>query len=818
MKSSFLIHKGIGKKITLLFLLCMAVILLLGCVLFNSALMSSVNNMENVYVKDSISKIENAYDQELKDIQLMALAWGPWRNLFSSGQTPDSEYQMREEFKSKDLNMMLITDTSGNVLYGKMMDLDTEQMTDVSPYILDWLSSMHMLDNKDPQKIFKGLINLNGSPMVIASGTAETSGADRKMAGNVFFGRYFNRWVLDRLATQLDYSLDMNWLDGEAFKNLQAPGDSYGYLTQIIPKDQDTILGAVAFPDINRQAALQITVALARDIHHIGLNASYLSVIVLAVLFGTMFLLLLFSINHAVLRRLAGLDADVGRVAQNRSFSERVRVGSGKDEITSLAERVNGMLDVMEDLHETARVQNDELEHTVRRRTLELLETNAELNREKERIKHIAYHDTLTGLPNGTYLNDYLNYQVSFSIRTGDPLAVFFLDLDGFKSINDTLGHAAGDQLLIQVANRLTGVLRKSDFTSRIGGDEFVVLVTSLSRKESAEVIAQKILDTLAQPFTVAGQECFISVSIGIAFCPKDGRSTQELLKNADMALYRAKSEGRNQVCNCTDELKNRIRENMILSNQLWRALERSEFELYYQPQITCHTGRIAGVEALIRWNNPERGLVMPGQFISLAEQTGAILPIGTWVLEQACRQCKAWQDKFEIPLRMGVNVSVKQLQTHDIVTKVQDVLLETGLNPASLELEITENVLLREVSVVLDVLNALKSLGVLISIDDFGTEYASLNYLKHMPVDRIKIAMPFVQGLDDSEKDQAITKSLIILAKNMGLSVIAEGVETESQLDFLTNRLCDETQGFYLYRPMPAAGIEKLLQEQSKE
>ncbi len=822
MKSVFLIRRGIGKKITLLFLLCMVVVLFLGCVLFNNVLMSSVNKMENVYVQDSISKIENAYNQELKDIQLMALAWGPWHNMFNPYQEPGSreadEYQMKMEFESKSLNMMLITDTSGNVLYGKTMDLNTEQMFDIPPEVLNWFSVMRMLNNKDPQKTFKGVINLGGVPMLVASGTVETYGADSKMVGNVFFGRYFNDSVLSRLSTQLNYNMDMQWLGGTAFSNLDATGDSYGYLTQIIPRDQDTILGIVAFPDINHYAALQITVFLARDIHQMGTNASFLSIIMLAVLFGAIFVLLLFSINRVVLHRLAGLDADVERVEQNRSFSERVRVGGSRDEITSLSARVNGMLDVMEDLHETVRTQNDALEKTVRQRTQELVEANAALSREKERIKHIAYHDTLTGLPNGTYLSDYLNYQVSSSLRNGDPMAVFFLDLDGFKIVNDTLGHAAGDQILIQVAKRLGCLLRRSDFISRIGGDEFVILINSVSQRESVEVIAQKILECILEPFCVMGQECFMSTSIGIAFCPQDGKSSQELLKNADMALYRAKSEGRNQVCYCTDELKNRIRENMLLSNQMWRALEKEEFELYYQPQIACETGRIAGLEALIRWNHPERGLVMPQQFISLAEQTGAIMPMGLWVLRQACIQCRKWQDEFGILLRMGVNVSIKQLQTPEIVSQVQAVLQETGLGPGSLELEITENILLREVSYALNILNSLKALGVLISIDDFGTEYASLNYLKHMPVDRIKIAMPFVQGLDESEKDQAITRSLIFLAKSMGLSVIAEGVETETQLDFLTNRMCDETQGFYLYRPMPAQEIEKLLRGQSQK
>ncbi|MEM5768378.1 MAG: GGDEF domain-containing phosphodiesterase, partial [Bacillota bacterium] len=338
--------------------------------------------------------------------------------------------------------------------------------------------------------------------------------------------------------------------------------------------------------------------------------------------------------------------------------------------------------------------------------------------------------------------------------------------------------------------------------------------VNNMENLNGIETIANKILKKLTEPFTVGGQECFISASIGVSIYPIDGNNAEELTKNADLAMYKSKDGGKGRFSFCSREMKEQIVENMVLSNQLWRALERHEFELYYQPQVNCYTSEIIGMEALIRWNHAERGLVMPGKFIHLAEQTGAINSIGEWVLKAAAKQCKRWQDTYLPDLRMAVNLSIKQLQNDDIVSQVKNVLEQTGLNPNTLELEVTESVFVKEVEFVINILNRLKALGVEIAIDDFGTEYASMNYLKHMPVNRIKIAMPFIKGLDVSEKDQAITKAIIVLAKNMGMSVIAEGVETSAQHNFLMRRLCDESQGFYFYHPMPAERIEEILKQ----
>lgn len=435
-----------------------------------------------------------------------------------------------------------------------------------------------------------------------------------------------------------------------------------------------------------------------------------------------------------------------------------------------------------------------------------------EIAASEDAIKHLAYYDHLTDLPNLRYFTEQLNHAINLANRTEKMFFIMFLDLDGFKMINDTMGHSTGDGLLKQVSQRLVNTLRKSDVVARVGGDEFVVMIENIKDENEIKIVAEKIIKCFRQPFVLNDREFFITTSIGIAVYPTDGNDADKLIKNADIAMYRAKQRGKNQYIFCTPGMKTRVDETMKLTGDLYRALERNEFELYYQPQVSCSTSEIVGLEALIRWNHPELGMISPGQFIPIAEQSGLIVSIGEWVMRTACRQNKAWQDAGCPPVRIGVNLSVQQMQDADIVNQVKDILRETGLDPHYLELEITESIAMSHKRYI-ETLNALKELGIKIAIDDFGTQYSSLNYLKQLSVDRIKIAMPFIQGISENLKDEAITKTIITLAKSMGIDVIAEGVETRIQLEFLAQEKCDEIQGFYFYKPMPLNETEKLLQ-----
>lgn len=430
----------------------------------------------------------------------------------------------------------------------------------------------------------------------------------------------------------------------------------------------------------------------------------------------------------------------------------------------------------------------------------------------EKKIKFLAYHDPLTKLPNRDLFRSQLQQAIYLAQKTGKLMAVVFIDLDSFKSVNDTMGHNLGDELLEEVAQTISNSIRKHDLAARIGGDEFIVMINQLSSADEFIKIMDKLMEAIRRPYYLHGQEFFITGSAGVAFYPQDGEDVEQLIKNADTAMYKAKEMGKNQYVICSEEMKAQVVERIKLTNSLYRAMERKELMLYYQPQVSVKSSTIVGVEALLRWHLPDRGMISPAVFIPLAEQTGLINPIGEWVLETACRQCKMWQDQGVSALRIAVNVSVNQLHNPDFVRQVENVLRKTGLAPRYLELEITESAVSSNVDAVVSVLCRLKELGVSIAIDDFGTEYSSLSRLKVLPIDCIKMDMQLVQGIEENEKDQAIASIIISLAKNMNLKVIAEGVETEHQRNFLSQRMCDEIQGYYFYKPMPAEDINRIL------
>lgn len=432
------------------------------------------------------------------------------------------------------------------------------------------------------------------------------------------------------------------------------------------------------------------------------------------------------------------------------------------------------------------------------------------------RIRFMAYYDNLTKLPNRQLFYDRAHQAIRLARRNNKVVGIIFLDLDFFKSINDTMGHDGGDLLIQTIAQKLTHVLRKSDTVARFGGDEFLIMLNSIDNIEDISKAADKILDIFHEPIILKGQEIFITASAGISVFPADGKDTESLIKNADIAMYTAKEKGKNQYAFCSTNMKETVKYRMNLSNNLYRALDNNELQVYYQPQIDLQTEKIMGFEALLRWFHPDYGMILPMEFIPLAEQTGLINSIGNWVLDTACAQTVAWNNMGFHDLRIAVNLSVVQLRNPNLVTQVDSILKKTGIDPGQVELEITESVMAREPDYIIRILNDLKKLGVSISIDDFGTEYSSLNRLKMLPVDKLKMDIQFVQGIDKSPKDKAISLVIINLAKNLDLKLVAEGVENNTQLDFLKNRMCDEVQGFYYYKPMPSSEIEKILRNRS--
>lgn len=437
---------------------------------------------------------------------------------------------------------------------------------------------------------------------------------------------------------------------------------------------------------------------------------------------------------------------------------------------------------------------------------------------DEERIKHLAYHDALTGLPNRFLFADRLQLAMAHARRNRAKLAVMFLDLDRFKYINDSLGHAAGDQLLQEVATRLSACVREDDTVARMGGDEFTLLLPGIRAVEDVAKIAQKIIDTLKASFRIGDRDLYITVSIGIAMYPNDGLEADALLSHADAAMYRAKEQGRNNYQLYTPNLNEAALERMNLEQGIRHAIERNEFILHYQPQVNVRTGKIAGVEALLRWQSPELGLVSPMRFIPLAEDTGLIIPIGEWVLGTACTQNMQWQKNGYPPLRMAVNLSARQFQQGDLVEKVASILETTGLEPCWLELEITESIAMQDVEFTAKTLREFKQMGVHIAIDDFGTGYSSLNYLKKFPISTLKIDQAFISDSMTNLEDAAIVSSILVLAQSLEYKAIAEGVETQEQFEFLQKRDCDEIQGFLFGKSMAPQDFERLLEQRLAE
>jgi diguanylate cyclase (GGDEF)-like protein/PAS domain S-box-containing protein len=489
---------------------------------------------------------------------------------------------------------------------------------------------------------------------------------------------------------------------------------------------------------------------------------------------------------------------------------------------------VSGMIFLLHDITKRKKYEqllkktNDELEQKVHERTVELQISNLSLQKEiterkniEAQLQYAATHDSLTSLPNRRLYHERLKSAIH-KMKLGDEAAaVVFLDLDNFKFLNDTFGHNYGDLVLKEVASQMKRIIKKSDTLARLGGDEFLILVEKIDKdniENSIKNMLANLLEIFKQPYVINGRECFLSVSIGVALYPEDGKDAETLIKNADIAMYEAKYTGKGMYKICSSQMKQKASEKSEIRNLLFRALERNEFMLYYQPQIHIVSKKIQGFEALLRWQVNQERFIPPNEFIPIAEETGLIVPIGRWVIDTAFRQLKEWHNMGYTHLRMAVNVSARQLVEKDFVKRLVGCLDQLDLDHQFVELEITESIAFNKDAAILDMLQEIQNENISISIDDFGTEYSSFMNIKDVPVSRLKIAMPFVSGISKNVKDAAIVSSIIALSHNLGLNVIAEGVENQVEAEYLGMEKCDEIQGFYYYRPMPPESITAIL------
>lgn len=444
--------------------------------------------------------------------------------------------------------------------------------------------------------------------------------------------------------------------------------------------------------------------------------------------------------------------------------------------------------------------------------SLDIVRDISERKKSEEKLNKLAYYDPVTDLPNKKHFSEYIIKALDKAKANEERIAVLFIDLDRYKKVNDTMGHLIGDKLLKEAADRFKTLTNDSVFTARVGGDEFIFIQSNIKATEEAAELAYKILQLIKTPFELDGIEIHITTSIGISIYPEHGEDAVTLMKNADMSMYRVKNSGRNNYEFYNTGMNKEAYEQIVIENSLHHALENDELVLHYQPKFNALTGKLVGMEALVRWKSPKLGLVPPGKFIDLAEETGLIVPIGKWVLRNACAQNKLWQDSGYPPMRVAVNLSVRQFEENNLQEVVDEILKETGLNPEYLELEVTETMAMKNMELIVKNLRKLKEMGISIALDDFGTGYSSLKYLRNIPVDTLKIDRSFINDINSNSAYGAIIDAIIDIAKKLKLGIIAEGVETEEQSSFLIEKNCYEMQGFLFSKPVVKEEFEIIL------
>lgn len=792
--------------------LMMFLIINLGVIQFYS---STFQTLEDDDISAQVHRAKKAIDNRILILETLALDWATWDETYDFMEDHNLEFIASNiddnTFDILDVNIILLIDQEGQIVFGEQLALESEIITPISLQDLkdSGILSLHERQNEGQS----GIVVMNHQAMIISLQPVLKSDGSGPARGKMIFGKYIDEEIIQLLSDDLRAEISVQLIENELAEDMNTE------TLEVEVVNDELILAHTFIDDLTAENTLKVTIEYPRILMNKGLVGIKMSRFLLPLAQLTILLLLLIVLNKTVLNKLSILNSQVKEIIHRGNVKDRISYNAGYDELGELASNMNDMLSVNESLHSEVEGARDQLEVKIQERTGELQITNKRLEVEiierqkiQDEVTFLAYHDNLTSLPNRLLFTDRLLQIIEQAKRLERYISVMFIDLDDFKVINDTLGHSVGDQLLLQVASRLSSVIRKNDTVCRIGGDEFVLLINGYKDARNLQIIAEKIVSSFKQPFLLLEQAYMITCSMGIAQYPIDGEDVEELLKNADIAMYRAKGLGKNQYEFCTEDLKNLALETMMFTNKLHRAIDRHELQLYYQPQINGVTGTIEGVEALLRWELPEEGFIPPSKFIPIAEKTRLILPIGEWVLRTACEQTRRWLDKGYKPLRMAVNFSVYQITNPNVVDLVKCVLKEYNIDPSMLEIELTESIAMERNVGIETTLNKLKELGISLSIDDFGKEYSSLSRLKDLPIDRVKIDMSFVHGIGVSHKDESITKAVILLANNMGMKTIAEGVETEDQLAFLNHKMCDEVQGYYLYKPMSAEKMDEVL------
>lgn len=787
---------GIVKIRSRILLVTLATLAVSSCVFYlktTQPLRESFTQLEISDAEERVQTAKIAVESRIQDVHRKSIDWSNWDDLYNYLESRDHEFTKSNfavhSFQELKVDFTGIYDNEGKTVFAmnahrdkKAPYLSREEVERVVAKATRDLPHGQLSDG-----IFGYLHILKANYSISIRPISDTA-ASGKPRGWIVFMEYLGQ-IVQREISRANRR-EISWTSFADFRPAPSVPTLNPKRAVIDDQDPENIIAFSLIADIFGRQGLVIRTDLPRAISQHG-EAAIASLLIHTLGVGLLFgVLMLVLINGAALKPLRRLSRQVACID---GHAEGARVdGEGNDEVGFLAKTINAMLAKLEGTERKLKEHNENLEQLVAERT--------------KAIEHQSLHDALTGLANRALYLDRLEFALKKARRERKGTAAMFIDLDNFKFVNDSLGHEAGDDLLIQVGEMLVGAVRPGDTVARLGGDEFTLVLENLSSIHCANLVAERILSSLKGPVTVIGREVFIGASIGIAYVEKGNATVANTIKNADTAMYRAKSQGKFNYVVFDETMQDQAEERLELGTQLRTALENGEIEAHYQPLIDLKSGRIIGAEALARWNHPTRGYVPPVQFIPLAEEIGCIFEIGSWMLEKACRDAVTWVEMTGIAdFCVSVNVSGKQLQRADIVDQVAAVLEATGLPPQNLKLEITESILMEDHRGVVEKMKAIKALGVHLALDDFGTGYSSLSTLRMYPIDTLKIDRTFVDQIEHEQEAYAIIRAIVVMALSMGLTVTAEGIETENQARELHAIGCEIGQGYLFSRPLPA-------------